>query len=77
MKLKKYIELKRGNAAKLARDIGAHAPDVSDWAAEVRPIPHKYGAPIEIATGRKVTRKEMFPNDWEIIWPELKDKKAA
>lgn len=71
MKLKKYIELKRGNAAKLARDIGAHAPDVSDWASGGRPIPCKYGASIEIATGGKVTRKEMFPNDWQDIWPEL------
>lgn len=71
MKLKKYIELKRGNAAKLARDIGAHAPDVSDWASGVRPIPHKYGAAIEMATSGKVTRKEMFPDDWKAIWPEL------
>jgi DNA-binding transcriptional regulator YdaS (Cro superfamily) len=71
MKLKKYLELKRGNAAKLARDIDVHAPDVSDWAAEVRPIPIRYGAPIEIATGGKVTRKEMFPNDWKTVWPEL------
>lgn len=71
MKLKKYIELKRGNAAKLARDIGAHAPDVSDWASGVRPIPCKYGAPIEKATKGEVTRKDLFPTEWQDIWPEL------
>lgn len=75
MKLKKYIESKRGNAAKLARDIGVHAPDVSDWASGDRPIPHKYGASIEIATNGKVTRMDMFPDDWKVIWPEL--SKAA
>jgi len=71
MELKKYIELKYGNAAKLAKDIGAHAPDVSAWASGNRPVPHKYGAAIEKYTEGKVTRKELFPNDWQVIWPEL------
>lgn len=71
MELQKYLSEERGRQAALAKAIGAHAPDVSKWAAGIRPIPVQYGAPIEIATGGAVTRKEMFPDDWQVIWPEL------
>lgn len=73
MNLHTYLSQERGRQAELAKALGAHAPDISDWAQGKRPIPHKYGAPIEIATGGSVTRKEMFPDEWEKIWPELSD----
>ncbi len=61
----------RGVATRVAKSIGAHVPDVSDWANGNRPIPIKFGAPIELATNKAVTRQEMFPEDWKQIWPEL------
>ena len=71
MNLQEYISQERGRQSALAKAIGAHAPDVSRWADGSRPIPDKYGAPIEIASGGLVTRKEMFPDTWHIVWPEL------
>lgn len=71
MKLSEYLSEEHGRQAALARAIGAHAPDISRWADGLRPIPVKYGAPIEKATGGAVTRQEMFPDDWAAIWPEL------
>ncbi len=71
MDIKTYLSLERGRQAALAKAIGAHAPDVSRWAEGSRPIPVVYGAAIETATGGLVTRQEMFPNDWQRIWPEL------
>ena len=74
MDLKTYFEQGRGRQSHLAEAIGAHAPDVSRWAKEgedKRPIPVHFGAPIEKATNGAVTRQEMFPNTWHIIWPEL------
>lgn len=71
MDLKTYLSQKHGLMAKLCREIGAHAPDVSRWASGSRPIPIEYAAPIEKATQGAVTRKEMFPDKWETIWPEL------
>lgn len=71
MNLHDYISQERGRQAALAKSIGAHAPDVSRWADGSRPIPDKYGAPIESATSGLVTRKEMFPDTWFIVWPEL------
>jgi DNA-binding transcriptional regulator YdaS (Cro superfamily) len=71
MKLSEYLSKERGLTAALAKALNAHAPDVSRWADGSRPIPHKYGAGIEAFTLGEVTRQEMFPNEWESIWPEL------
>jgi DNA-binding transcriptional regulator YdaS (Cro superfamily) len=71
MDIKTYLSQERGRQAALAKAIGAHAPDVSRWADGTRPIPVAYGAAIERATGGLVTRREMFPDDWQRIWPEL------
>lgn len=71
MDLKTYLSEERGRQAALAKAIGAHAPDLSRWADGSRPIPIPQGAPIEQATNGLVTRKEMFPNDWLRVWPEL------
>jgi DNA-binding transcriptional regulator YdaS (Cro superfamily) len=71
MDLKTYLSQERGRAAALAKTIGAHSPDVSRWADGTRPVPVHFGAPIEKATEGAVTRKELFPNDWATIWPEL------
>jgi len=71
MDLKTYLSQERGRQTALAKALGAHTPDVSRWADGARPIPVVYGAAIEQATGGAVTRQEMFPDDWEKIWPEL------
>lgn len=71
MDIKTYLSQERGRQAALAKAIGAYAPDVSRWADGTRPIPVAYGAPIEAATNGAVTRQEMFPNEWQTIWPEL------
>ena len=71
MNLHEYLSQERGRQASLAKAIGAHAPDISRWADGSRTIPFHFGAPIELATCGQVTRKEMFPCDWERLWPEL------
>lgn len=71
MDLKTYLSQERGRQAALAKAIGAHAADMSRWADGTRPIPVPFGAPIEIETNGAVTRREMFPDTWQRIWPEL------
>lgn len=71
MNLHEYLSQERGRQALMAKAIGAHAPDISRWADGSRAIPFHFGAPIELATGGQVTRKEMFPCDWKRLWPEL------
>lgn len=71
MKLAEYLSQERGRQAALAKAIGAHAPDVSRWARGERPIPVEFGGPIEKATGGQCTRREHWPDDYWVIWPEL------
>jgi DNA-binding transcriptional regulator YdaS (Cro superfamily) len=71
MNLSTYLSQERGRQAALARAIGAHAPDVSRWAKGTKSLPMRHAAAIEVATGGLVTRKEMFPNEWQRNWPEL------
>lgn len=75
MNLKTYL-MRRSRASWLARKIGAHPPDVSDWKNGHRKVPIAYCAAIERASMGKVTRKELRPDDWHLIWPELAEQEG-
>jgi DNA-binding transcriptional regulator YdaS (Cro superfamily) len=78
MDLKTYLAGGRGRGTALAKTIGAHASDVSAWAAGTRPIPIPFGLPIEKATKGLVTRREMFAEDTiRKVWPELLRQKNS
>lgn len=77
MQLAEYFQSEgRGSAARLANAIGAFTSDMSDWAKGNRPVPLKYCSLIEKETRGKVTRQELCPTDWHIVWPELAKRKA-
>jgi DNA-binding transcriptional regulator YdaS (Cro superfamily) len=42
-----------------------------------KPVPLKHAATIETFTSGEVTRKDLRPNDWQRIWPELADQASA
>lgn len=68
MKLAEHLAQARGRQAALAKQIGAHAPDVSQWARGKRPIPAEFCPAIEKATLRAVTCEEMRPDvDWSVL----------
>ena len=72
MKLHEYLQKKgRGAVADLSIAITAHAPDVSRWASGKRPVPEKAAVVIEKVTAGAVTRRDLRPDDWHLIWPEL------
>ena len=71
MKLNEYFELERISAAAFARKIKAHAPDVLRWANGQRSAPVIWCVRIENETAGKVTRRDLRPDDWQKIWPEL------
>jgi DNA-binding transcriptional regulator YdaS (Cro superfamily) len=60
--------------AQLAKHLGVSKGAVSQW-DEFAPI--KSCVRIETALGGAVTRKDLRPNDWHLIWPELADKQVA
>lgn len=75
MKLAKYISQERGRLKRLCEQIGAHDPDVSRWANGKRPVPIGWCLPIERATNGQVTRKDLRPDDWHLIWDELTEQR--
>ncbi|MEX3555197.1 MAG: YdaS family helix-turn-helix protein [Burkholderia gladioli] len=77
MDLKTYTAGARGRLAKLCRDIGAYAPDVSRWANGSRPVPPRWCVAIERITDGAVSRRDLRPDDWHLIWPELAEAHSA
>ena len=75
MELKEYIREKRGRATQLASFLGCSLSYLSQMASGKAPISTKKAIRIEAGTNNAVTRKDMFKDDWEARWPELKDKR--
>lgn len=50
---------------------------VYQWLTRSRPVSPEKCVAIEKETNGKVSRKDLRPDDWELIWPELAKKKAA
>ena len=58
-----------GGVTRLAEAIGTSVQTVSNW--RLRGVPIQMCAAVEIATQGAVTRRDMRPDDWHRIWPEL------
>ena len=71
MNLPTFLKTPGLNKAAFARRIGVSSAMLYQFENGIRPIPTKYAAAIETASGGQVTRQEMFPDEWESIWPEL------
>ena len=72
MELRKYIDtLERGKAKELAEVLEVSRSYLSQMASGKTAISPARCVDIEIATNRVVTRKDLRPNDWFKIWPEL------
>ena len=66
-----------GSQRALAIALGVAPVNVSQWlspaSAKGRPVPPKQCVRIEALTAGAVTRRELRPEDWRDIWPELAD----
>ena len=72
MNLKQYIQdLPKGGAAILAESIGISPSYLSQMASGETNISPERAVKIELVTGGQVTRQELRPSDWDLIWPEL------
>lgn len=70
MKLNDYF-VRHGQKSALARVIGVPAILVTQWSLGQRPVPIARCKSIEDATAGAVTRRDLRPDDWHRIWPEL------
>lgn len=76
MNFKNYIT-NIETAASLARKLDISPVLISQWKTGARPIPLERCFSIEQATNGQVTRKDLRPDDWMSIWPELAEKESA
>lgn len=71
IKLKLWLRGEKGRASALAGWLEVHRPFVTKIANGYKPIPVDRMAQIEVFTAGEVTRKDMCPDRWHLIWPEL------
>lgn len=63
-----------GGLSKFAKAMGVKPPSVLAWRDSDKPVPIIRCIEIEKATNGTVTRKDLRPRDYHIIWPELVKK---
>jgi hypothetical protein len=68
-----------GGTAKVSRMCKCDPATISTW--RIRGIPHGQllflAARIEKKSHGLVTRQDLFPNNWYLVWPELLPKNNA
>ncbi len=71
MNLRTYLKHRgRGSTLILAKQLGVRPASISQWCAGTRKVPMKRCIAIEQATGGAVTRADLRPDDWPLLWPE-------
>lgn len=76
MDLETYLSTSE-TAASLAARIGVTPAFISQWRSGYRPVPIHLAVRIEQMTQGGVTRRDLRPDDWADIWPELATDQAA
>jgi len=76
-KLKAWVDGERGRGVSLAKHLGCMQPFVHKMANGAKPVPVHHAAEIEKFTDGEVTRKDMFPDTWQRIWPEMANTSPA
>lgn len=71
MELREYCLADHGRQVSLAEKIGVGSNYLNQIVNGRRPLPIKYCAKIELATDGQVSRRDLRPDDWHEIWPEL------
>lgn len=78
MDLKTYISNSpRGTASGLAKALSISPSYLSQMASGLAPISPERSVAIERATDGAVSRRELRPEDWQRIWPEMADEPRA
>lgn len=77
MEIAQYLDKNDIRPADFARAIGMSPALLYQCSHDLRPVPVKYCLAIEIETGKKISRKDLRPDDWQKIWPELAIKSTT
>jgi DNA-binding transcriptional regulator YdaS (Cro superfamily) len=73
MTLNEFL-VERGAKSRLARHLNKPSAFISQIASGERSCTPSLAPSIEAFSEGKVTRKELRPDDWHLLWPELVDE---
>ena len=73
MTLNEYLNEGFKTASDLARDLKIAPSMIYQYRTGIRSVPVRRCLQLERATEGLVTRKDLRPNDWHLIWPELQE----
>ncbi|WP_186239475.1 transcriptional regulator [Burkholderia gladioli] len=78
MNLKEFISTcERGTAKRLAEFLDVSASYLSQMASGESPISEKRCVLIENFFEGRISRRDLRPDDWQDIWPELVEPKEV
>lgn len=66
-----FSNLERGEAARIAKEMRISASYLSQMVSGDAPISPQRAVEFERVLGGAVTRKDIYQNNWHLIWPEL------
>lgn len=66
-----------GSQVALAKALDLTPALIHQWRSGTRPVPVQHCVAIERATEGAVSRRDLRPDDWHLIWPELTPTKEA
>lgn len=75
MKPEKFLE--QVALTEFARKMGRSPSQVYHWKVGLKPVPLELCTVFEAASNGLVMRWDLRPDDWHLIWPELKKRKDA
>lgn len=71
MKLKEYFVTRHGEQAKMAKTLGVSTSQMSQMVNGTCAISNERCVLIETITSGVVSRKDLRPDNWQKLWPEL------
>ena len=77
MNLADYLAEKRGQHARVAREVGVASAYLSQMAAGTRPVPPALVPALLIACEGRVECWNLRPQDWYLIWPGVVGRPGA
>lgn len=77
MKLSDYLAARELSQQQFADKLGVSQGLVHQWITGRTPVSAKKAVLIEKRTNYEVTRKDLCPDDWDEIWPELGSEQPA
>ncbi|MDR8087816.1 helix-turn-helix domain-containing protein [Burkholderia gladioli] len=77
MNLSTYLSSRKVTQSAFAVRLGVSQGLIYQWLTGRRPVSADKCVAIERATDGEVTRRDLRPNDWRDIWPELAEAKEG